>query len=79
MPCLGFFIDLHKGAGEVEAGRYIVVLDSFRRWEVKTEISAVHPLAVGTVISGTNGLSKAGVQLLQLSLGQIRRSGAITG
>jgi L-ascorbate metabolism protein UlaG (beta-lactamase superfamily) len=28
-------------------------------------------------ISGTNGLSKAGVQLLQLLLGQIRRNGAI--
>jgi hypothetical protein len=41
------------------------------------KISAVHALAVGSVISGTNGLSKAGVQLLQLSLGRCLPRGHI--
>ena len=45
---------------------------------MRNKISAVHALAVGTPISGRNGLLKAGVQLLQLSLGQIRRSGAMS-
>jgi len=44
----------------------------------KTKISAVHALAVGTLMSGTNGLSKDAAQLLQLLPGQIRPSGVIT-
>ena len=46
---------------------------------VKAKIWVVHALAVGTIISCMNGSAQAGVPLHQLSLGQIRRSGAMTG
>jgi sugar (pentulose or hexulose) kinase len=69
--CWEFFIDLQKGVREVAAWRFIDVSD--------IKISAVHTVVVGTLISGMSGRSKDCVQLLQLSLGRLRRSGAIIG